>query len=164
MAGASHLIEEIDNLEKMQKIVMDAIKQPGVVAKSDEKKQLIASNGDNYTSEDMETGFEETDEPYDPESDLQATEFKPDSLNSSQEANVAPLKSNNSSAAKANVEPAKKDVESKIVSAAKNAIRPFYMGKQIDKDEYKNIMKKVVNKVRFLLNSLWIFFCLILFI
>ena len=33
-----------------------------------------------------------------------------------------------------------------IVNAAKQAIKPFYVGKKINKDDYKMIMKKVVNK------------------
>jgi hypothetical protein len=126
---------------------MDAIKQPAGI--SEKKRQIITQNGDNYTSEDMEEGFEETDEPYDPESDLQATDLTGNSLNLSAESlghSAAPLKSNNS-AAKNDDDTKKKEVESKIVNAAKNAIRSFYIGKQINKDEYKNIMKKVVNKV-----------------
>jgi len=40
------------------------------------------------------------------------------------------------------------DNQEKIVSAAKNAIKPYFVSKKITKDDYKVIMKKVVTKVR----------------
>jgi hypothetical protein len=39
------------------------------------------------------------------------------------------------------------DNQEKIVSAAKNAIKPYFVSKKISKDDYKVIMKKVVTKV-----------------
>lgn len=149
VANASRLIDEIVNSEKVQKIVMDSNKQPKIQpGRSERNSQLITQNGDNYTSEDMEEGFEEIDEPYDPESDLHATDLTGNSLNLSAESvghGAAPLKSKNSGT-KADTDTKKREIEGKIINAAKNAIRSFYIGKQINKDEYKNIMKKVVNK------------------
>ena len=39
--------------------------------------------------------------------------------------------------------------QEKIVSTAKNCIKPYYMSKKINKEDYKFIMKKVVTKVIF---------------
>jgi hypothetical protein len=41
----------------------------------------------------------------------------------------------------------KDKLKENIVNAAKNSIKPFYLSKKINKNEYKDVMRKVVNKV-----------------
>lgn len=38
-------------------------------------------------------------------------------------------------------------IQDKIVAIAKASLKPYYVNKKIDKESYKIIMKKVVNKV-----------------
>lgn len=43
--------------------------------------------------------------------------------------------------------PQKQQIQEKAVNEVKNAIKPFYQRKEITKDEYKEIVRKAVEKV-----------------
>lgn len=43
----------------------------------------------------------------------------------------------------------KQQIQDKAINEVKTAIKPYYQRKEITKDEYKEIVRKAVEKVRF---------------
>ena len=54
--------------------------------------------------------------------------------------------------------------QEQVVEQAKQAIKPYYEQRQITKDEYKDILKKAVNKVRQNIEQYANCFCSIVFL
>lgn len=125
----------------------DVIKQPQQSSFSINNSSFASSSSFASVSgiENNKNNKTEEDEPYDVEAEYKELDER---LNEFNKKNVL---NNNSSlndtipsttVSKIN----KKKVQDEIVNAAKQAIKPFYVNKKINKDDYKMIMKKVVNK------------------
>jgi hypothetical protein len=109
---------------------------------------------------DMDTDDDDDDDddvPYDPEKEYELDDIKqceqvkaekseasgPSALNGSTSEFKAPM----GLPKKSNKPINKERLKDNVVNAAKNSIKPFYLSKKINKNEYKYVMRKVVNKV-----------------